>query len=102
MKFPNSEPLAASGDPITSQLAGDSITASGKRDSDKLRVLNALRTYKMPVTSAELAADHGLDRYMVARRLPDLREDGLAEQLSARKCKVNGRLAVTWFAAEFL
>jgi hypothetical protein len=39
---------------------------------------------------------YGLDRHMVARRLPDLKHDGLVEQGEMRTCKVTGRKAVTW------
>jgi hypothetical protein len=51
------------------------------------------------VTSAELASTGGLDRYMVARRLPDLNRDGLVSRGQARRCAITGRWAITWGAA---
>jgi Mn-dependent DtxR family transcriptional regulator len=50
------------------------------------------------VTSAELAAYMGVDRYVTARRLPDLRKRGLVEQCHKTTCTVNRTPAVTWRA----
>jgi len=92
-------PLAARSDPATSHIAAREITMSGALDSQKRAVLDLLRIQLRPVTSAELAAAGGLDRYMVARRLPDLNRDGLVSRGSARRCDSTGRLAITWSAA---
>ena len=93
--FDNREPLAANRDPITSHLAASQLTQSGARGKQKQRVLEALRSYPGR-TSAELALAAALDRYLVARRLPDLRSDGLAQQGAIRQCGVTGKQAVTW------
>ena len=95
--FANREPIAANVDPISSHLAAAEITRNGLRGKQKLQVLEAV--IESPGrTSAELAAWAGMDRYAVARRLPDLRQDGFVEQGPMRKCKVTGKPAVTWKA----
>ncbi len=93
--FDNREPIAANVDPITSHIAAQQITQSGARDSQKRKVLDALRKYPNK-TSAELALAAAMDRYLVAKRLPDLMHDGLVEQGSIRTCRISGRPAVTW------
>ena len=49
------------------------------------------------VTSHELAKSENLDRYIVARRLPELRSQGRVTNGSIRKCNVTGNKAMTWF-----
>jgi DNA-binding HxlR family transcriptional regulator len=94
--FPNCGPIAANADPATSHITGREITESGLRGRQKLGVLVALRSRINPPTSAELAQLMHMDRHMVARRLPDLKHDGLVEQGEMRTCNVTGRKAVTW------
>ncbi len=93
--FANREPIAANVDPVTSHFAAAEITRSGLRSCQKAAVLAGLRMYPN-LTSAELAVTWALDRYLVARRLPDLMHDGLVEQGEIRNCRVTGRKAVTW------
>lgn len=47
-------------------------------------------------TSAELAAACGMDRFMVARRLPDLSRNELVVRGPVRRCLVNGTNAIEW------
>ena len=76
--FPGTAPLARASDPESSKAAGKRYDRM-KRDSDKAAVLSAVR--RTPgLSSKALAARHGLDRYMVARRLPDLERDGLVRR----------------------
>ncbi len=92
----NSAPIAANADPVSSHLAAESITASGLRDSQKREILTRLRDQSIPVTSMELARGATFDRYVAARRLPDLEHDGLVVRSVMRACSVTGRPAVTW------
>lgn len=95
--FDNRQQIHANADPATSKLAGDALTASGARDNQKAAVLKALRDLKMDgVTSNELAHFSGLDRYVCARRLPDLERDGLVERLCAAQCHITGKWATQW------
>ena len=74
------------------------MTNSGKRDSQKLEIVNWLRGQSRAFTSMEIAVAADLDRYIVARRLPDLEHDGLVERGEMRECSVSRRQAITWRA----
>ena len=69
------------------------------RDLQMNRVLSGLRAAthnRTVVTSAELADMMGVDRYVTARRLPDLKKQGLAAQCGKAACLVNRTQAITW------
>ena len=88
-------PRARNTDPASSHEAANR-QRRGRANSDGMIVLACVRT--MPgATSAELAMFYGLDRYMVARRLPDMEERGLVHRGEIRKCKAHGTNAVTWW-----
>lgn len=89
-------PVARKTDPETSHAAGEAITASGKRHVQRHDVLAALQR-NPGVTSFELAEIEGLDRYIVARRLPDCRSAGEAVTGVKRSCQVSGKTAQTWW-----
>jgi hypothetical protein len=91
-------PLAATADPVSSKLAAAEITANGMRQSRKAAVLAFLREQSAPLTSFELARAADMDRYAVARALPDLRHDRLVDQDEMRTCRVTGRQSFTWRA----
>ena len=74
-------PLAAAGDPISSRIAAAEVTSSGRWASQRREQGHAF-------TSMEIAHAAGLDRYLVAGRLPDLERDGL---VSAAPCARAGR-----------
>ena len=86
-------PNARNTDPLSSHLAGEEVTVSGKRKRQIDFVVRLVKR-KEGLTSAELAKKHGIDRHMVARRLPDAIE---LKKGDSRKCNVSGRLAVTWW-----
>lgn len=90
-----STPIARASDPRTSHLAAREVTESGRRESQLEKVLELVRLYPLS-TSAELAKFGKMDRYVTARRLPELWEGKLICQRSARQCTVSGRKAVTW------
>jgi hypothetical protein len=89
-------PLAATADPASSALAAAHIDANGTRQSRKAAVLAFLRNQRAPMTSFELARAAGMDRYAVARALPDLRHDHMVERVEMRACRVTGRQSFTW------
>lgn len=70
MDFFSDTPIARRTDPVSSHKAAERITRT-VRSEQKRRVLGAVRLYPGR-TSRELAEQCGLDRYMVARRLPEL------------------------------
>ena len=89
-------PRARRSDPVTSHEAADAIKASGELGRQQLAVLAAVR--KWPgLTSLELGARMEINRWAVARRLPEL------EPVHVRRGEprvVNGRRHVTWRPVE--
>ncbi|WP_329810745.1 winged helix-turn-helix domain-containing protein [Stenotrophomonas sp. SMYL8] len=49
------------------------------------------------VVSNELSQATGLDRYMLARRLPELMKEGRVYRGPNKPCAVSGRTACTWW-----
>jgi len=93
-------PRARNTDPHTSHIAGRDIANSGIAGLQRKTVLLNLRRYasEVPRTSAELAKIANLDRFMVARRLPELERSGDAARNMALTCPVTGRKSITWRA----
>lgn len=89
-------PKSRKTDPETSALAAGGMMDSGGWHRQKSAVL-ALLTRNPGHTSAELARIGGMDRHAVARRLPDLLDDGLAVQGEKKLCEVTRRMGVTWW-----
>lgn len=83
-------------DPETSQIAAQRHVDSKANEHQREHVLACLRKY-FGCTSSELAQHFSLDRFMVARRLPDLEKLGLAYKGNKRICAVSGSLCVTWY-----
>lgn len=86
---------ARSTDPATSHEAADFITRDGSRARQQNRAVEIVRS-KPGHTSNELADLCGLDRYMLARRLPECESAGAVHKGAPRVCKISGRKAVTW------
>jgi hypothetical protein len=89
-------PAARASDPITSHLAAQEVTASGARDAQIALVIRAVRQHPGQ-TSRELALVARLDRYMVARRLPEAVTAGAIRRGVASECSVARRKALTWW-----
>jgi hypothetical protein len=88
-------PRARRGDPETSHEAAEAIKASGELGRQQQAVLAAVRRWP-GLTSLELGARMNMNRWAVARRLPEL------EPVHVRKGEprlVNGRRHVTWWPA---
>lgn len=85
-------------DPISSNLAGEAIERSGKADRQRHIALNAVKKHP-GLTSRELAVETGLDRYMLARRLPELVG---VKQGPMRMCRFSTcrKPCVTWIVRE--
>lgn len=79
-------------DPLSSVLAGEEVEATGVATFQRQQALRAVKSFP-DKTSKELAALTGLDRYVLARRLPEILE---IEKGEMRKCVVSGRMSVTW------
>lgn len=94
---------ARRGDPPTSRAAAAELVASGRQAEQQAEVARLLELYP-GATSAELAeyAQGRLDRYQIARRLPELARAGRVRRGPVRPsyCAQTGRAAVTWWPAE--
>lgn len=91
-------PAARTTDPVSSHLAADDHTASGKRGRHIGIVIDAVRRHPGK-TSAELAPICGLERHEVARRTSDAERCGAIRKGQIRRCDISGRSAVTWWPA---
>jgi hypothetical protein len=100
--------ISRRGGSVTSFEAEETITQNGTRDSQAARVLSLVR--RCPGnTSAELAAESSsvqntyepwswsMDRYVIARRLPEIEFLGRVKRGPARVCHITGHRALTWY-----
>lgn len=88
------KPLSRASDPGTSRQAA--IGATRRAETDRAKLLAAVR--EMPGrTSAEYAAQVGIDRHAAARRLPEMLDAGQVVKGEARRCEARGTLATTWW-----
>lgn len=85
-------PRAATRDPLSSHAAADAMERSGRLWRQLDRVLAAVRATP-GLSSGELAARHGLDRHMVARRLPDAERAGLVRRIEVGARQVRWEVA---------
>ncbi len=97
-------PIARNTDPVTSHLAAKDITASGVRSEQQRQVLELVRRYPH-YTSRELSQTpfnqqhYKLDRWDIARRLPELREANLIQMDEGKRpCNITRKAAMTWVA----
>lgn len=82
-------------DPETSHEAARHMVDSGARRAQQQRVAAAVRKHP-GLTSRELAEVAGMDRHMVARRLPELEGDGIVVHGAPRKCRISEMRCQTW------
>lgn len=86
-------------DPTPSHEAAEHVEATGKAAVQRGYALAAVRAFP-GCTSMELAEKAAIDRYTLARRLPELREEQLVRNgPTPRGCSVTGRSAMTWWPA---
>lgn len=83
-------------DPATSEQAATHVTNSGIRRKQQQAALAAVLAHPGH-TSHELATLSGLDRYALARRLPECATAGVVYRGAPKTCDVTGRSAVTWW-----
>lgn len=87
---------ARNDDPGSSHEAADFIVGSGKQAQQQAQAAAAVRNHP-GLTSLELARATGVDRFLLARRLPEVEREGLIRRGIVRKCAAsNGRSGVTW------
>ena len=74
-------------------------TNSGAQASSAWQHAAEVVTQNPGYTSAELAGLTGIDRYDLARRLPDARAAKRVKNGPTRPCSITGRVVQTWFPA---
>lgn len=87
-------PRARNTDPETSHEAARAIDPNNL--SDQHAKVTAAVQQRPGHTSRELSKEAGLDRYMLARRLPEL-ECVTVVRGDRRKCSISGLSALTWY-----
>jgi hypothetical protein len=88
-------PIARTTDPRPSHLAAKALNISGRHCRQLVETLVLLCLHPRK-TSLELSRCGTLDRYQIARRLPELEEAGLIVRMAPRRCTVGDRLATVW------
>lgn len=89
-------PAARRTDPISSHLAAEQITASGARGQQQAQAAAAVRAFP-GCTSFELAMKTSIDRYVLARRLPECVTGNTVRKGELKTCSVTGRKAIAWW-----
>lgn len=87
---------ARNSDPASSHEAADFMVASGRRAAQQALAAKAVEQYP-GLTSLELSRKARMDRYMLARRLPECLKEGTVARGQIRQCRVSGRSACTWW-----
>jgi len=83
-------------DPITSFVAEDKISKSGKRQAHIKTVIDVLE--KCPeLTYSEIAVRCGLSDMQVERRLCDLKKTGIVKVAAERICSIKKSLCSTYY-----
>lgn len=88
-------PAARRTDPNASHDAAEHVTLSGARAKQQAIAATAVKQYP-GLTSLELSQRARIDRYMLARRLPECITARTVKRGQERRCAVSGRLACTW------
>lgn len=89
-------PAARRTDPVTSHLAAEQHTRSGARGHQQAQAIAAVRQWPGH-TSFELAMLSGIDRYTLARRLPECETAGAVKRGAITECTVTRKKALTWW-----
>lgn len=82
-------------DPASSREAAEEMNSSGRAALQMQKAIEAVSRFPAS-TSAELADAVGMDRYAMARRLPDAERSGAVLRGDFRNCRVTGRRSLTW------
>lgn len=89
-------PLARATDPTTSHVAAASMGQGAARH--RAMILYELQRDRRPRTYAEIADACGLEKHQVARRLPELLDEGVVRRLAAMRDTPSKRPAHLWEA----
>jgi DNA-binding MarR family transcriptional regulator len=94
-------------DPDSSRQAAREHVHSGQNRKQRQIAFEAVSRHPN-CTSKEIAAYEGLDRAMIARRLPEIERNGLIEkvrtkfgQILIRPCKIGGQNSCEWRTTQY-
>lgn len=87
--------MARRTDPAPSHAAARHMIDSGKLTDQQQKAFDLVKRFP-GCTSDELAEKGDIDRYQLARRLPELERDGLVWKGDERVSTVGGRMGCTW------
>ena len=83
-------------DPLSSKLAAADVERDGTR-RHQIEAITAIVRLHPGHTSMELSRLTGLDRYLIARRLPEAEALNLVwREAKLKRCAISGKLALTW------
>lgn len=88
--------LARSTDSSGSHDAAAHLVGSGVHAAQKDRTASAVHRHP-GMTSMQLARETGMDRYVVARRLPDLAKEGRVFRGAKALCPISNITVCTWW-----
>jgi hypothetical protein len=92
-------PVSRANDPESSHIAADTITSSGRRQTQIEIIIEAV--YAHPgCTAGELSRHTGLTHVQIDRRTGDLRATGRVHFGAIRACRVIGSLMQTLWPTE--
>lgn len=98
MSAPDDGARARRSDPESSHIAAREVTRSGATAHQQRQAVAAVRQWPGS-TSRELAEHAQMDRYALARRLPEAERAGLIVRGPMRECSISGRETLTWWPA---
>jgi len=88
--------VSRASDPESSRQAEREITESGARATYAELIYRVLHDASEPMTCGEIAAELGVHRSIISKRLPDLREWGEIVNGPERLCRISDRSQITW------
>lgn len=97
---------ARKSDPETSKLAAEDIESSGKAESHRQMILDAITLHELKyphgvgLTFHEIADATELDDHAVMKRLNDLAKAGRIMKAAARACRIKGTSCSTWILSD--
>jgi predicted transcriptional regulator len=93
--FDQNKAASRRSDPNTSKEAATNIEASGKAGTQRRKIYEFVKHHP-GLTSAEIAWELDLDRYIPSRRLPELKRSGLVATGTVRMCTRQKTKCMTW------
>ena len=85
----------------TSRVAYEDLKMSGKRLTQKERIVRVLKEKETPMSRKEISVMTGIEINAVSGRVNDLIKDGKLKEASSRKCFISRKTIKPVFALPF-